>query len=67
MIAGNVYNIDFMQLHQYRINDISKYRRVKRDLAIRPKKGVGGIRIKQDVFSANSDVLSVPFSLISLA
>ncbi|XP_063698431.1 E3 ubiquitin-protein ligase rnf146 [Culicoides brevitarsis] len=46
LIAGNVYVIDFSILHQCRMNDTSKHRRVKRDLSTRPKKGVGGIRQK---------------------
>lgn len=63
LIAGNVYNIDFSILHQYRMNDASKYRRVKRDLSIRPKKGVGGIRQK---FNPINETLILDLSRLNL-
>lgn len=64
LIAGNVYNIDFTILHQYRLNDTSKYRRVKRDLSTRPKKGVGGIR--QFKINPSSETLVSTFARLNL-
>eukprot|EP00092_Neocalanus_flemingeri_P018433 GFUD01019951.1.p1 GENE.GFUD01019951.1~~GFUD01019951.1.p1 ORF type:complete len:338 (+),score=135.26 GFUD01019951.1:89-1102(+) len=49
LIAGFLYIIDFEHLLQYRRNDPSRRRRVKRDVATGPKKGVAGLRIEQEV------------------
>ena len=48
LIAGFLYIIDFEHMLQYRRNDPSRRRRVKRDVASGPKKGVAGLRIEQD-------------------
>ena len=48
LIAGFLYIIDFEHMLQYRRNDPSRRRRVKRDVASGPKKGVAGLRIDQD-------------------
>jgi len=49
LIAGFLYIIDFEHMLQYRRNDPSRRRRVKRDVASGPKKGVAGLRIEQEV------------------
>lgn len=49
LIAGFLYIIDFEHMLQYRRNDPSRRRRVKRDVATGPKKGVAGLRIEQEV------------------
>ena len=38
--------IDFEHMLQYRRNDPSRRRRIKRDLASAPKKGVAGLRME---------------------
>jgi len=48
LIAGFLYIIDFEHMLQYRRNDPSRRRRVKRDVASGPKKGVAGLRIEQE-------------------
>eukprot|EP00092_Neocalanus_flemingeri_P004657 GFUD01005021.1.p1 GENE.GFUD01005021.1~~GFUD01005021.1.p1 ORF type:complete len:327 (+),score=133.56 GFUD01005021.1:87-1067(+) len=52
LIAGFLYIIDFEHMLQYRRNDPSRRRRVKRDVATGPKKGVAGLRIEQEVVEA---------------
>ena len=49
LIAGFLYIIDFEHMFQYRRNDPSRRRKIKRDLASTPKKGIAGLRIGQDV------------------
>lgn len=49
LIAGFLYIIDFEQMVQVRRNDLSRRRRVKRDLASVPKKGIAGIRLEESV------------------
>ncbi|CAG0894790.1 unnamed protein product [Darwinula stevensoni] len=46
LIAGLFYVIDFNNMLQIRRNDPSRRRRIKRDLASIPKKGVAGLRIE---------------------
>jgi hypothetical protein len=46
LIAGLLYIVDFEQMLQFRRNDPSRRRRIKRDAASGPKKGVAGIRIE---------------------
>lgn len=46
LVAGYVYIVDLEQLVQQRQNEPSRCRRVKRDLATIPKKGVAGLRIE---------------------
>ena len=48
LIAGFLYIIDFEHMLQYRRNDPSRRRRIKRDLASAPKKGVAGLRMESD-------------------
>ena len=48
LIAGFLYIIDFEHMLQYRRNDPSRRRRVKKDVASGPKKGVAGLRIEQE-------------------
>jgi len=48
LIAGFLYIIDFEHMFQYRRNDPSRRRKVKRDIATGPKKGVAGLRIGVD-------------------
>lgn len=45
LVAGFLYTVDFQEMLQYRKNDPSRQRRVKRDLSSIPKKGVAGLRI----------------------
>ena len=47
LIAGHLYIIDFDQMLQYRKTDLVRRRRIKRDLATIPKKGVAGLRTEQ--------------------
>lgn len=63
LIAGFLYTIDFDQMLQYRKSDPSRRRRIKRDLAAIPKKGVAGLRLEQ---SEESDVAS-SLDLLSVA
>ncbi|EDV97576.1 GH14620 [Drosophila grimshawi] len=46
LVAGYVYIVDLEQLIQQRQNEPTRCRRVKRDLATIPKKGVAGLRIE---------------------
>jgi len=52
LIAGHLYIIDFDQMLQYRKTDLVRRRRIKRDLASIPKKGVAGLRVEQPEESA---------------
>ncbi|XP_075225550.1 E3 ubiquitin-protein ligase rnf146-like isoform X1 [Lycorma delicatula] len=45
LIAGFLYIADFDSMLQIRRNEPSRYRRIKRDLASIPKKGIAGIRL----------------------
>lgn len=45
LIAGFLYVIDFDDMVQFRRNDPSRRRRIKRDLATISKKGIAGLRI----------------------
>ncbi|XP_055708698.1 E3 ubiquitin-protein ligase rnf146 [Phlebotomus papatasi] len=45
LVAGYLYCVDFESMIQMRQDDPSRRRRVKRDLASVPKKGVAGLRI----------------------
>lgn len=54
LVAGYVYAVDFDAMLQQRQNDMSRRRRVKRDLDSIPKKGVAGLRIDEA-----SNVISV--------
>uniref|UniRef100_A0A131XIT5 E3 ubiquitin-protein ligase n=1 Tax=Hyalomma excavatum TaxID=257692 RepID=A0A131XIT5_9ACAR len=47
LIAGFLYIVDFEHMVQVRRNDFSRRRRVKRDLATIPKKGIAGIRLEE--------------------
>jgi E3 ubiquitin-protein ligase RNF146 len=49
LIAGFLYIIDFTHMLQYRRNDPSRRRGIKRDVATVPKKGVAGLRIGVDM------------------
>lgn len=46
LVAGFLYIVDFEHKCQIRQNDPSRIRRVKRDLATIPKKGVAGLRLE---------------------
>lgn len=62
--------IDFDQMLQYRKSEPSRRRRIKRDLASIPKKGVAGLRLEQNEESENGaaslDLLSVAASRAAL-
>lgn len=46
LIAGFLYIIDFKNMIQFRRNDPSRCRRIKRDALTIPKKGIAGISLK---------------------
>ena len=55
---------DFEHMLQYRRNDPSRRRKIKRDLASAPKKGVAGLRMEAavedtEVLSAALDTLNI--------
>lgn len=62
--------IDFDQMLQYRKTEPSRRRRIKRDLATIPKKGVAGLRLEQsdepESGAASLDLLSVAASRAAL-
>lgn len=49
LIAGFLYVVDFECMIQLRRNDPSRRRRIKRDLATIPKKGIAGLRLPEAV------------------
>jgi len=53
LIAGFMYVLDFDNMIQVRKQDASRRRRIKRDLATIPKKGIAGIRIHSDTQRAD--------------
>ncbi|XP_069701638.1 E3 ubiquitin-protein ligase rnf146-like isoform X1 [Periplaneta americana] len=57
LVAGLLYVADFDAMLQVRRNDPSRRRRIKRDLATIPKKGVAGLRLEgsQSVTEAEED------------
>ncbi|XP_014238853.1 E3 ubiquitin-protein ligase rnf146-like isoform X1 [Trichogramma pretiosum] len=48
LIAGFLYVADFTTMLQYRRNDNSRKRKIKRDLYNAPKKGVAGLRLNHN-------------------
>ncbi|XP_034238232.1 E3 ubiquitin-protein ligase RNF146 isoform X2 [Thrips palmi] len=46
LIVGQLYIADFDAMLQLRRNDLSRRRRIKRDLASIPKKGIAGLRLE---------------------
>lgn len=46
LIVGQLYVADFDAMLQLRRNDLSRRRRIKRDLASIPKKGIAGLRLE---------------------
>ncbi|XP_057368407.1 E3 ubiquitin-protein ligase rnf146-like [Daphnia carinata] len=71
LIAGFLYMIDFDQMFQSRKTEPSRRRRIKRDLASIPKKGVAGLRLEPNDESENGptaslDLLSVAASRAAL-
>lgn len=55
LIAGFLYIVDFELMVQFRRNDFSRRRRVKRDLASVPKKGIAGIRLEEPAQDPSSN------------
>ena len=53
LIAGFLYVIDFEQMLQYRRNDHTRRRRIKRDFANAPKKGVAGLKTNAEANTVN--------------
>ena len=45
LIVGHLYIIDFETMHQYRLNDTQRRRRIKYDLISVPKKGIAGLKL----------------------
>lgn len=56
LIAGFLYIVDFEHMVQVRRNDFSRRRRVKRDLASVPKKGIAGIRLEEPAHDTTGSV-----------
>ncbi|CAM1332553.1 RNF146 (predicted) [Pycnogonum litorale] len=56
LIAGFLYVIDYSNMVQMRRNDPSRRRRIKRDLASIPTKGIAGLRITNDNCSSQTSV-----------
>uniref|UniRef100_A0A8C4QJ45 E3 ubiquitin-protein ligase n=1 Tax=Eptatretus burgeri TaxID=7764 RepID=A0A8C4QJ45_EPTBU len=52
LIAGFLYVADLEAMVQYRRNEPTRRRRIKRDLACAPKKGVAGLRLEQATSSS---------------
>lgn len=63
-MAGYVYIVDLEQLVQQRQNEPTRCRRVKRDLATIPKKGVAGLRIEGNQVASDT-IFSRPTSTAS--
>lgn len=53
LVAGYVYTVDFELMIQQRQNEPTRCRRVKRDLATVPKKGVAGLRIEGNIVTTD--------------
>lgn len=72
-MAGYVYIVDLEQLVQQRQNEPTRCRRVKRDLATIPKKGVAGLRIEGNqvtsdtIFSRPTSTTSTPATVAAAA
>ena len=64
LIVGQVYAIDFENMHQYRLNDTQRRRRIKYDLISAPKKGVAGLKIDRQRFVENRSIMINLFSFI---
>lgn len=58
LIAGFLYIVDFELMVQFRRNDFSRRRRVKRDLASVPKKGIAGIRLEEPAQDPSSNTIA---------
>ncbi|KAH8373516.1 hypothetical protein KR009_011961 [Drosophila setifemur] len=61
LVAGYVYIVDLEQMVQQRQNEPTRCRRVKRDLATIPKKGVAGLRIEGNQVTSDT-IFSRPSS-----
>lgn len=51
LVAGNLYEIDFQLMLQFRQNDPNRQRKIKRDLSTIAKKGIAGLRLTSEVKS----------------
>ncbi|KAK3925808.1 E3 ubiquitin-protein ligase RNF146 [Frankliniella fusca] len=62
LIVGQLYIADFDAMLQLRRNDMSRRRRIKRDLASIPKKGIAGLRLENGAtpLPDNVDLLTAP-------
>lgn len=67
LIAGFLYTVDFSEMLQYRKNDPSRQRKVKRDLSSIPKKGVAGLRIDSNNSVVSSHIDERPHASTALA
>jgi len=56
LIVGQIYELDLVQMIQYRLNDPNGARRIKRDLpsSTPQKKGIAGIRLGGSTGPGNS-------------
>ncbi|XP_039285208.1 E3 ubiquitin-protein ligase rnf146 [Nilaparvata lugens] len=66
LIAGHLYLADFDAMQQVRRDESFRVRRIKRDLATMPKKGVAGLRLGAVAGSAPSDDLANQMANLSL-
>ena len=55
---------DFEHMLQYRRNDPSRRRKIKRDLASAPKKGVAGLRM--DTAAEDTEVLTAALDTLNI-
>lgn len=67
LVAGFLYIIDFDRMIQHRKNDPNRRRRIKRDLASIPKKGVAGLKSTQTCLGESSSLPTNPGSSSSSA
>ncbi|KAL1129291.1 hypothetical protein AAG570_013820, partial [Ranatra chinensis] len=66
LIAGYLYTVDFEEMVQARRSEPARRRRIKRDTADCPKKGVAGLRQSQPVNQSSSTVAEVTVAMAKL-
>ncbi|RZF39665.1 hypothetical protein LSTR_LSTR001186 [Laodelphax striatellus] len=67
LVAGHLYVADFDAMLQVRRDESFRVRRIKRDLATMPKKGVAGLRLPTSSSSATSDELANQLAGLTLS
>ncbi|XP_056437402.1 E3 ubiquitin-protein ligase rnf146-like [Gadus chalcogrammus] len=63
LIAGTLYVADLENMVQYRRNQPARRRRMKRDAAGVPKKGVAGLRLEPEVDAAADPIVGPPLAV----